>query len=111
MKLLSDHRRDLVMQRTRICCQVRWFLHELDPDLEVASRGLRHQALVTQLLTRLDEVDGVVARLARELLERCRELTARSCCWSTSCGPGPPARALAADHSGLRGALGRADRG
>jgi transposase len=74
VKLLSDHRRDLVMQRTRICCQVRWFLHELDPDLEVASRGLRHQALVTQLLTRLVEVDGVVARLTRELLERCREL-------------------------------------
>jgi transposase len=74
VKLLSDHRRDLVMQRTRICCQVRWFLHELDPDLEVASRGLRHQALVAELLTRLVGVDGVVARLARELLERCREL-------------------------------------
>ena len=50
VKLLSDHRRDLVMQRTRICCQVRWFLHELDPDLEVASRGLRRRSLVVELL-------------------------------------------------------------
>ena len=45
VKLLSDHRRDLVMQRTRICCQIRWFLHELDPDLVVASRGLRRPAV------------------------------------------------------------------
>ncbi len=74
VKLLSDHRRDLVMQRTRICCQVRWFLHELDPDLEVASRGLRRQALVADLLIELDKFDGVVARLTRELLERCQEL-------------------------------------
>lgn len=74
VKLLSDHRRDLVMQRTRICCQVRWFLHELDPDLEVASRGLRRQSLLLELLAYLAEVDGVVARLTRELLERCQEL-------------------------------------
>lgn len=75
VKLLSDHRRDLVMQRTRICCQVRWFLHELDPDLDVVSRGLRRQSLVGQLLAELDRFNGVVARLTRELLERCRDLT------------------------------------
>lgn len=34
VKLLSDYRRDLVVQRTRIAAQVRWHLHELDPDLE-----------------------------------------------------------------------------
>jgi transposase len=74
VKLLSDHRRDLVMQRTRICSQVRWFAHELDPDLEIAARGLRRQSLVSELLVCLDRFDGVVARLTRELLERCREL-------------------------------------
>jgi hypothetical protein len=41
VKLLSDHRRDLVMQRTRIGSQVRWFAHELDPNLEIAALGLR----------------------------------------------------------------------
>jgi transposase len=50
VKLLSDHRRDLVGQRTRICCQVRWFLQELDPDLDIMSRGLRRQSLVSELL-------------------------------------------------------------
>lgn len=77
VKLLSDHRRDLVMQRTRICCQVRWFLHELDSDLDVASRGLRRQSLVAELLVELDRFDGVVARLTRELLERCHDLNAQ----------------------------------
>jgi transposase len=74
VELLSDHRRGLVMQRTRICCQVRWFLHELDPDLVIVSRGLRRQALVTELLADLDRFDGVVAPLARELLERCHDV-------------------------------------
>lgn len=75
VKLLSDHRRDLVVQRTRIAAQVRWHLHELDPDLQVPSRGLRRQRVVRDLLTQLDRFDGVVARLARRLLERCQDLT------------------------------------
>ena len=74
VKLLSDHRRDLVMQRTRIAAQVRWHLHELDPDLQVPSRGLRRQRVVANLLTDLDRFDGVVGRLARGLLQRCADL-------------------------------------
>lgn len=77
VKLLSDHRRDLVVQRTRIASQVRWHLHELDPDLQVPSRGLRRQRVVNDLLVELSRFDGVVARLARILLERCAELTAQ----------------------------------
>lgn len=77
VKLLSDHRRDLVVQRTRIASQVRWHLHELDPDLQIPSRGLRRQRLVTELLAEVSRFDGVVARLARGLLERCVELTAQ----------------------------------
>lgn len=74
VKLLSDYRRDLVVQRTRIASQVRWHLHELDPDLLVPSRGLRRQRVVTQLQVELDRFDTVVARLARHLLDRCAEL-------------------------------------
>lgn len=77
VKLLSDHRRDLVVQRTRIAAQVRWHLHELDPDLQVPSRGLRRQRVVRDLLTELDRFQGVVARLAREMLERCAELNTK----------------------------------
>ena len=75
VKLLSDHRRDLVVQRTRIAAQVRWHLHELDPDLLIPSRGLRRQNVARDLLQELDRFDGVVARLARRLLERCQDLT------------------------------------
>lgn len=74
VKLLSDHRRDLVVQRTRIAAQVRWHLHELDPDLDVPSRGLRRHCVVDELLEALDRFEGVVARLARTLLQRCAEL-------------------------------------
>jgi transposase len=74
VKLLSDHRRDLVVQRTRIAAQVRWHLHELDPDLHVPSRGLRRHRVVADVLSHLDRFEGTVARLARALLQRCREL-------------------------------------
>lgn len=74
VKLLSDHRHDLVVQRTRIASRVRWYLHELDPDLLVPSRGLRRHCLVAELLVELDRFDGTVARLTRELLTRCDEL-------------------------------------
>lgn len=75
VKLLSDHRHDLVVQRSRIAQQVRWHLHELDPDLMIPSRGLRRQKVVRELLAELERFDGVVARLARRHLLRCQELT------------------------------------
>ncbi len=74
VKLLSDHRHDLVVQRTRIASQIRWYLHELDPDLVIPSRGLRRHCVVAELIVELDQFDGVVARLARNLLARCDEL-------------------------------------
>lgn len=40
VKLLADHRRTLVAQRTAMGNKARWFLHELDPDLAVPSRSL-----------------------------------------------------------------------
>ena len=74
VKLLSDHRHDLVVQRTRIASQIRWYLRELDPDLVIPSRGLKRHGVVAELLVELDRFDGVVARLARNLLSRCDEL-------------------------------------
>lgn len=74
VKLLSDHRHDLVVQRTRIASQIRWHLHELDPDLVIPSRGLKRHCVVAKLRAELDRFDGVVARLARSLLTRCDEL-------------------------------------
>jgi transposase len=77
VKLLADYRDDLVVQRTRICSQLRWHLHELDPELDIPSRGLRRRCLQDELCQRLADMPGVVAQIARELLERCRQLTVR----------------------------------
>jgi transposase len=74
VKLLSDHRHHLVVQRTRIASQVRWYLHELDPDLVIPSRGLKRHCLVAALLLELDRFDCVVSHLTRNLLTRCDEL-------------------------------------
>jgi transposase len=74
VKLLSDHRHDLVVQRTRIASQIRWHLHELDPDLVIPSRGLKRHRVVAELLVELARFEGVVVRLARNLLTRCDEL-------------------------------------
>jgi len=75
VKLLVDYRRDLVRQRTRVANRLRWHLHELDPELRVPSRGLRRYKVLDELAARLAGMEGTVARLARRLLARCRELT------------------------------------
>jgi transposase len=75
VKLLSDHRHDLVVERTKLCARLRWHLHELDPELHVPSRGLRRFHVLDELATALDRFDGTVARIARELVARCREVT------------------------------------
>ena len=77
VKLLVDYRRDLVVQRTRVQNQLRWHLHELDPALQVVSRTLGRYRVMNEIAERLEAFSGVGARLARELLGRCRELTAQ----------------------------------
>ena len=45
--------------------RLRWHLHELDPGLQVPSRGLRRYKVIDELAARLAGVEGTVARLAR----------------------------------------------
>ncbi|WP_158288715.1 hypothetical protein [Ornithinimicrobium flavum] len=75
VKLLSDYRRDLVMQRSRACCQLRWHLHELDPDLALPSRSLPQANTRTRVQDFLDTQEGIVVRLARKLLVRIADLS------------------------------------
>jgi transposase len=75
VKLLVDHRRDLVGERTRVVNRLRWHIHELDPALGVPARGLRSYCAIDRLGEHLATFTGLIARLARELLHRCRELT------------------------------------
>ena len=76
LRLLVDHREDLVCERTRVINRLRWHLHELDPSLEPKPGTLRRASTQTRLRVLLADHDGIVARLARQLLERCTELTA-----------------------------------
>jgi transposase len=70
VKLLVDTRADLVVQRTQAASRLRWYLHELDPTLEIPSRGLRRHCVITELSERLADEPGLVARLARVLIDR-----------------------------------------
>jgi transposase len=76
LRLLVDHRESLVAERTRLICRLRWHLHELDPAWEPKARNLDAQRTLDEVQARLQEQAGVVARLARELANRCAELTA-----------------------------------
>ena len=78
VRLLVDHREDLVAERTRIQCRLRWHLHELFPGLEIPPKGLRRLKVIGELEQRLGDVQGPVASIARELLVRTRELTVRA---------------------------------
>ena len=76
LKLLVDHRDDLVDERRRIQQRLRWHLHELDPTLIVPLRRLdraSHLDRVGRWLARREQ--DVQVRIARELVARCRSLS------------------------------------
>ena len=75
IKLLVDHRDDLVDQRRRTQQRLRWHLHQLDPTFEVPLRMLgrsSHLERVGRWLARRDQ--ELQVRLARELVSACRAL-------------------------------------
>jgi transposase len=76
IKLLVDHRDDLVDERRRTQQRLRWHLFELDPTLVVPLRMLgraSHLERVRRWLARRDQQELQV-RIARELVNRCRSL-------------------------------------
>jgi len=75
VKLLVDHREDLVGERTRIQNRLLWHLHELEPGYQVVASGLLRTVILGEVRRRLENRTGVVAEIARELVERLSELT------------------------------------
>ena len=75
VKLLVDHREDLVGERTRIQNRLLWHLHELEPGYQVAASGLLRTVVLAEVSRRLESHTGVVAEIARELVDRLVELT------------------------------------
>ena len=77
VKLLLDHRDDLVGERTRVQNRLRWLLHELDPNLNVPDRSLDRKVVLKRVAKVLAVHRGVAADIAVEQLERVRQLTKR----------------------------------
>jgi transposase len=75
VRLLVDHRETLVAERTRIICRLRWHLHELDPTWEPTARSLDRASANDKVAAHLEQHQGLVARLARDLNARARQLT------------------------------------
>jgi transposase len=75
LRLLTDHREDLVGERTRMINRLRWHLHELDPDWDPAPRSLTSRKNLQAVAARLATASGPVARLAADLTGRITALT------------------------------------
>ena len=77
LRLLVDHREDLVAERTRCINRLRWHLHELDPTWDPAARSLTKLKHLDTVAARLEGLTGCVARIAREIVAHVRGLTVR----------------------------------
>jgi transposase len=75
LRLLVDHREDLVRDRTAHINRLRWHLHELDPSWDPRPRSLILFKHLDATGARLESLEGMVARIARDLVVRIRELT------------------------------------
>lgn len=78
IKLLLDHREDLVRERTAQIQRLRWHLHDVEEGLEPALRGLRSQSTRRSLAQRLARREQTVqVAICRELLARVSQITRR----------------------------------
>jgi len=75
LRLLVDHREDLVNERTRCINRLRWHLHELDPSWDPTARSLTSYRNIDAVGSRLAAMDTMVARIAADIAVRIRELT------------------------------------
>lgn len=78
LRLLVDHREDLVRQRTAVVNRLRWHLHRIDPTLQIPPAAFNRATTRTRVLQALGPHTGIDARLARELLADTAELTRRA---------------------------------
>jgi transposase len=78
LRLLVDHREDIVAERTRVQNRLRWHLHELFPGWEIPTSALNRLHWLERIERRLADETSLVADLARGLVDRCRDLTAEA---------------------------------
>ena len=76
LRLLVDHREDLVRDRVGLINRLRWHLHELDPSWDPTPRSLVRFKHLDAIAARLEGLGGTLVWVARDLVARIRELTA-----------------------------------
>jgi transposase len=78
IRLLVDHREDLLAQRTALQNRLRWHLHDLDPSFVVPRGALDRGIWLRRVEERLAEFAGrLEAEIALEQVRDCSELTGR----------------------------------
>src|SRR4029450_6249973 len=78
LRLLVDHREDLIAERTRHINRLRWHLHEIDPQWDPSPRCLttfKHLRAAADRLTDQTHQNSVIGRIAADLVGRIRQLT------------------------------------
>ncbi|MCI0689519.1 MAG: IS110 family transposase [Sporichthyaceae bacterium] len=79
VKPLVDHREDLVNTRTQVINRLRWHLHDLDPELDLAERSLDRYVVLDRVAVWLaDKPDTVQMQICRELIADITALTRRA---------------------------------
>lgn len=74
IRLLFNHREELVAERTRIISRLRWDVHELDPGWTQPAKMERASAFV-KVEEHVSDFAGIVANLAARLVDHLRRLT------------------------------------
>lgn len=79
VKLLLDHREDLVKARSEDQCRLRWHLHDLWPELEIPAGALDRMVWLDRTARKLARAEqGARVRVARELATEIRRRTRRA---------------------------------
>ena len=79
VKLLLDHREDLVKARSEDQCRLRWHLHDLWPELEIPAGALDRIVWLDRLARKLSRAEqGTRVQIARELVTEIRRRTRRA---------------------------------
>jgi transposase len=79
LKLLCDHREDLVRSRSEDQQRLRWHLHDLWPELELPAGCLDRMVWLEKVARKLARAEQTArVRIARELVRAIRERTRRA---------------------------------